>query len=91
MVGWLYWRIYETRFKKTDFRERFRKDFDSVYGKYLKPLSLFGFLKDDGKQIALSDRGAYWLHAFEDLFSINYISTLWGTSKAAPWPEKVVL
>jgi len=91
MAGWLYWRIYETRFKKMDFKKRFGKDFDSVYGKYLKPLALPGFLKDDGDQIVLSDRGTYWLHAFEDLFSIDYISTLWGTSKQEPWPEKVVL
>ena len=35
--------------------------------------------------------GTYWLHAFEDFFSIDYISTLWGTSKQEPWPEKVVL
>jgi oxygen-independent coproporphyrinogen-3 oxidase len=91
MAGWLYWRIYETRFKKTDFKKRFGKDFDSVYGKYLKPLAPLGFLKDDGEQIVLSDRGTYWLHALEDLFSIDYISTLWGTSKQIPWPEKVVL
>jgi len=57
----------------------------------MKPLALLGFLKDDGEQIALSDRGAYWLHAFEDVFSINYISTLWGTSKQEPWPENVIL
>lgn len=91
MAGWLYWRIYETRFKKRDFKKRFGKDFDNVYGKYLKPLAHVGFLKDDGEQIVLSDSGAYWLHAFEDLFSIDYISTLWGTSKQEPWPEKVVL
>jgi hypothetical protein len=39
----------------------------------------------------LSDRGTYWLHAFEDIFSIDYISTLWGTSKQNPWPENVML
>ncbi len=91
MAGWLYWRIYETRFRKMDFEKRFGRNFDSVYGKYLKSLALSGFLKDDGEQIVLSDRGTYWLHAFEDLFSIDYISTLWGTSKQEPWPDKVVL
>jgi len=91
MAGWLYWRIYETRVGKQDFHERFGKDFDSVYGKYLKPFAHLGFLKDDGEQIILSDKGTYWLHAFEDFFSIDYISTLWGTSKQTPWPEKIVL
>jgi coproporphyrinogen III oxidase-like Fe-S oxidoreductase len=91
MAGWLYWRIYETKFKKIDFSKRFAKDFDSVYGKYINPLALLGFLQDDGEQIDLTSSGAYWLHAFEDLFSINYVGTLWGTSKQEPWPQRVVL
>jgi oxygen-independent coproporphyrinogen-3 oxidase len=91
MASWLYWRIYETRFKRSDFQKRFGKEFDKVYGKYIKPLSLVGFLKDDGDEIVLSNNGTYWLHILQDLFSIEYISKLWGTSKQEPWPEKVVL
>jgi oxygen-independent coproporphyrinogen-3 oxidase len=90
-AGWLYWRIYETRFRKADYQERFGKDLDRVYGGYLKLLALLGFLKDDGEWIVLSDEGAFWLHAYEDIFSIDYISKLWGTSKRDPWPEKVIL
>jgi oxygen-independent coproporphyrinogen-3 oxidase len=91
MAGWLYWRIYETRFEKSDFKRRFGKDFNRVYGKYMKPLALLGFLKDDGERITLSDKGTYWLHVLEDLFSIEYVSKLWGVSKQEPWPEKLDL
>jgi coproporphyrinogen III oxidase-like Fe-S oxidoreductase len=91
MAGWLYWRIYETRFKRSHFKKRFGKDFDKVYGEYMKPLALLGFLKDGGEEIVLSDKGTYWLHVLEDLFSIEYVSKLWGTSKREPWPEKVIL
>lgn len=91
MAGWLYWRVYETRFKRSGFEARFGKDFDVVYGKYMRPLSLAGFLKDDGDEIVLSDSGAYWLHVVQDLFSIEYVSKLWGNSRETPWPEKVVL
>jgi coproporphyrinogen III oxidase-like Fe-S oxidoreductase len=91
MAGWLYWRIYEARFEKRDFQRRFGQDFDRVYGKYFKLLGLLGFLKDDGEQIVLTDKGTYWLHSLEDLFSIEYISRLWGTSKQKPWPERVLL
>jgi oxygen-independent coproporphyrinogen-3 oxidase len=89
--GWLYWRIYETRFRKADYQKRFGKDLDRVYGWYLKLLALLGFLRDDGEWILLSDKGAFWLHACQDIFSIDYISKLWGTSKRDPWPEKVIL
>lgn len=91
MAGWLYWRTYETRFMKKDFKKRFGKDFDNIYGRYVKLLSLLGFLNDDEGQIVLSDKGTYWLHVLEDLFSLDYISKLWGNSKQNPWPTKVAL
>lgn len=91
MAGWLYWRIYETRFKRSAFQKRFGRNFDKVYGRYMKPLALLGFLEDDGEEIVLSDSGTYWLHVLEDLFSLEYVSKLWGTSKQDPWPERVIL
>ena len=92
MAWWFYWRVYETRFKRSDFRKRFDKDFNEIWCKYIKLFSLFGLIKkDDGNEVVLSDRGSYWLHALEDLYSLDYISKLWGTSKQEPWPEKVVL
>ena len=91
MAGWLYWRIYETRFRKLDFRIRFGRDFDAVYGRYFRALRLLGFSKNDGDRVVLTDRGTYWLHALEDLLSIDYISKLWGTSNLDPWPHNVVL
>ena len=92
MAWWFYWRVYETRFKRSDFEKRFDKDFNSVYGKYARLIHLLGFVdRDDGNELILSDRGIYWLHALEDLFSLDYISKLWGTSKQDPWPEKVIL
>jgi oxygen-independent coproporphyrinogen-3 oxidase len=91
MAGWLYWRIYETRFIKLDFFKKFKVNFDTKYGKLIRSLSQIGFLKDDGQSIVLTDKGAYWLHAFEDWFSIDFISKLWGNSKNVPWPEKVIL
>jgi coproporphyrinogen III oxidase-like Fe-S oxidoreductase len=92
MAWWLYWRVYETRFKRSDFKKRFGKEFNEIYGKYIKLLSLSRLIKkDDKNEITLSDKGTFWLHALEDLFSLDYISKLWGTSKQEPWPEKVVL
>jgi oxygen-independent coproporphyrinogen-3 oxidase len=92
MAWWFYWRVYETRFKRSDFKKRFNKEFNKVYGKYIKLFSSLGLIgKDDGNEVILSDKGTFWLHALEDLFSLDYISKLWGTSKQEPWPERVVL
>jgi len=92
MAWWLYWGVYETRFKRSDFKTRFGKDFNEIHGKYIKLFSLLGLVKrDDGNEVILSDKGTFWLHALEDLFSLDYISKLWGTSKQEPWPKRVVL
>jgi oxygen-independent coproporphyrinogen-3 oxidase len=90
-AGWLYWRIYETRFSKGDYRQRFGEDLDTACGRYLRLGRWFGLLRDDGERIALSDRGAFWLHACEDLLSIDYISKLWGASRRDLWPERAIL
>ncbi len=67
-------------------------DFNNIYGKYIELLSLLGLLKkDDGNEVILSDRGIFWLHALEDVFSLDYISKLWGTAKQDSWPERVIL
>ncbi len=90
-VAWLYWRIYETKFSKADYCQRFGEAIDGDYGRLLRLLEHERFLEDDGERIVLSDRGAFWLHALQDIASIDYISKLWGTSKEIAWPEKVVL
>jgi hypothetical protein len=58
----------------------------------MKLFSLFGLTKkDDGNEVILSNEGIFWLYALEDLFLLDCIGKLWGTSKQEPWPEKVAL
>ena len=90
-AGWLYWRIYETQFRRSDYRRRFGEDLDRAYGRHLRMMRMMGFLKEDGDRIVLSDRGSFWLHACEDIVSIDYIGKLWGASRRELWPEEVVL
>lgn len=90
MSGWLYWRIYETKFCKSDFEKRFNVQFDETYGRLIKTWERLGYLKNGKDEIKLTDKGTYWIHAFEDFFSINYITKLWGTSQKNPWPEKII-
>jgi oxygen-independent coproporphyrinogen-3 oxidase len=91
MAGWLYWRIYETQFRKRDFLRRFQVEFDVVYGRYFRLLAALGLVTERSDTVALTDAGAYWLHALQDVFSIDYVSTLWGTSQQNPWPREVLL
>jgi len=91
MAGWLYWRIYETRLGRSDFERRFHRRLDTVYGGYLRLLSLLGLMTESESELVLTDAGAYWVHTVQDLFSIDYIDKLWGTSQEAPWPAEISL
>jgi oxygen-independent coproporphyrinogen-3 oxidase len=91
MAGWLYWRVYETAWTRSDFRSRFGSSFDAVYGPFVRALRAAGFCDDDGDRITLTNRGAYWLHALEDALSIASIGTLWGAATKEPWPQRVAI
>ncbi|NLT34383.1 MAG: hypothetical protein GXX83_00570 [Gaiellales bacterium] len=72
-------------------KELYRRDSAAAYVSYLRAARRLGFLRDDGEQIVLSDGGAFWLHALEDLLSIDYVGKLWAASGRKPWPEDAVL
>jgi len=91
MAGWLYWRLYETRFAKSAFEERFGESLDAVYGRYLGLATMAGLLRQRGDEVRLTDRGAYWLHALQDLFSIGYVDRVWGAARSQPWPPTMPL
>lgn len=91
MAGWLYWRLYGVRFEKQAFFERFGEPFDGVYGRAAGRLGALGLLHNDGSEIALTDRGAYWLHVVQDLFSLDAVGRLWGTAMGQAWPGRVEL
>jgi oxygen-independent coproporphyrinogen-3 oxidase len=91
MAGWLYWRLYGVRFQRHAFLERFGTSFDRVYGPTTRLLAALGFLQDDGREITLTNAGAYWLHVVQDLFSLDAVGKLWATAMANPWPPQVEL
>ena len=57
----------------------------------MKILKRLGYLNNGNNQITLSDKGTYWIHAFEDFFSIDYITKLWVISKNNIWAKKIKL
>jgi coproporphyrinogen III oxidase-like Fe-S oxidoreductase len=91
MAGWLYWRIYETHFRKDAFPARFGAQFDRVYGRLFILLAALQLCRIKDGEIVLRDGGAYWLHALQDLYSIDYVSKLWGASRIEPFPERLTL
>ncbi|MCD6468250.1 MAG: radical SAM protein [Thermoplasmata archaeon] len=91
MIHWLYWRIYETRIYKKDFNELFKKDFDETFGKIFLLLQLLGMAEDKGDRIVMTNRGNYWVHVLQNLFSLDFIGRVWSVCLKETWPKQVTL
>ncbi len=91
MVHWLYWRIYETRVDKKEFAACYDADFDDVFGRTFALFELLGFATDHGDVIEMTDRGNYWVHVLQNLFSLDFIGRVWQTCLAETWPRGMSL
>ncbi|MFO8133151.1 MAG: coproporphyrinogen-III oxidase family protein [Thermoplasmatota archaeon] len=91
MVHWLYWRIYETRVDKREFAARFDRDFDDMFGKTVALFGLLGFAVDNGDVVEMTDRGNYWVHVLQNLFSLDFIGRVWQICLEETWPQKIAL
>jgi oxygen-independent coproporphyrinogen-3 oxidase len=84
---WLYWRLYETRVDLEEFEERFAGD---RRARALLALVLrLGFAEKDCGQLRLNQRGAFWVHLAQNLFSLRYINDIWSVAKGEAWPRAI--
>jgi len=73
MMHWLYWRIYETKIVKRDFEREFGRNFDSTFGKIFSLFNMLGMSEDTGNEVVMTDRGNYWVHVLQNVFSLDFI------------------
>ena len=91
MMHWLYWRIYETKIVKRDFEREFGRNFDSTFGKIFSLFNMLGMSEDTGNEVVMTDRGNYWVHVLQNVFSLDFIGRVWEACLADKWPEQVEL
>ncbi|KAA0001286.1 MAG: radical SAM protein [Thermoplasmata archaeon] len=91
MLHWLYWRIYETKIIKRDFEEQFGRDFDSTFKKIFFLFEVMGMARDEGDKIIMTDRGNYWVHVLQNVFSLDFIGRVWDVCLSEKWPGEIEL
>jgi len=91
MAYWLYWRVYEMKLPGADFRELFGEDLEAVYGTWLGWLTRMGVFERENGSYRVTERAAYWVHRFQNEYSLNYINRLWGRCRQEAWPQEVRL
>lgn len=91
MAYWFYWRLYEMKASGADFKELFGRRFDDVFGGLMLVPRLLGLARKENGGTVVTEKGAYWIHRFQNEYSLNYINRLWGRCRAEPWPDEVRL
>ncbi len=91
MLHWLYWRIYETKIIKKEFEEQFGRDFDDIFKRIFRLFRMLGMARDEGDRIVMTDRGNYWIHVLQNVFSLDFIGRVWNICLADKWPNEIEL
>jgi hypothetical protein len=90
-IHWLYWQIYRTEIDPERYRALFGRELARDFGGLLRLLSWTGFVRRNGSGWHLTERGSFWSHRLQCLFSLTYIDELWQRCRAEAWPREVVL
>lgn len=88
---WLYWQIYRTSIDPTEYRLLYKRELEKDFRLLFLTMRLLGWLKPQGKQWQVTERGAIFVHLFQSLFSLSYIDILWTRCQSEAQPQKVVL
>jgi hypothetical protein len=85
---WLYWRFYDTRIPLDDLDAALGKDAPKAH-RWLRFMEKAGLTVHNGRDIQLTESGAFWLHLAQNYFALNYVNTLWTQARQEPWPQAV--
>ena len=91
MVYDLFWQAYTTRISPRDFQARFGRSLDGAYGLELRAARLLGWLRREGADWVLTDRGAFRFHLLEGHYTLAYIDRMWSLMGREPFPPGMEL
>lgn len=87
MVYDLFWRAYTTRISPGEFEACFGRSLDGAYGLELRAARLMGWLRREGEDWVLTDRGAFRFHLFEGHYTLAYIDRMWSLMGREAFPQ----
>jgi len=82
---WLYWKFYETSFRKKELKQSFGSYWKVIF--LIKLLKLLNFCTFSKNEIKLTERGSFWIHLIQNYFVLNYIDKVWSIMKKKDFPD----
>jgi len=88
-ADWLYWQIYNAHIDAAAYVERFGHAIEQDFGRLLRILCAFGYLRREASGYELTESGAIRVHRMQSVFSLNGIDAVWSACQRTSWPEEI--
>ncbi|GHU85157.1 coproporphyrinogen III oxidase [Clostridia bacterium] len=88
---YLFWNCYSMQIDPKVFEKMIGKPLAKMYGFELWVGELFGLLNFEGDVYKLTDKGAYYYHYIEQVYTMKYIDKMWNISRKQAFPKKITL
>ena len=90
-VYWLFWNCYNGYLSTEIYRNLFTSELVDDFSLFLSLGMFIGFLLKIPEGWILTERGSYYFHRIEQLYTHQYIDKTWHSSMKNPWPERINL
>jgi oxygen-independent coproporphyrinogen-3 oxidase len=90
-IYYLFWSAYSMKINKDKFEKIIGAPLDKMFGTEFFIAMKLGLIKKNGKIYELTDKGAYYYHYIEQLYTSAYIDKMWNVSRKKAFPDKIIL
>ncbi|MEG2291236.1 MAG: radical SAM protein [Clostridium sp.] len=90
-VYYLFWSCYSMKIDTEKFKKFFGVSLNKLFGLEILICRILGFIKKQGKEIYVTNRGAYYYHYIEQAYTTAYIDKMWNVSRKIAFPEQIIL
>ena len=91
MIYWLFWTAYSTKVNAKDFERFFGVPLEKMYGFELWIAKLLSFVTEENGTYAMTLKGAFYYHYYEDFYTLSYIDKMWGIMRKEAFPDRIEL
>lgn len=91
MVYYLFWMAYSTKVSGEDFQQFFGVPLRRAYGFELWLAKMLGFVTEQDGVYAMTLKGAFYYHYYENFYTLAYIDKMWGIMRKEAFPEEIRL
>ncbi|MDR1270210.1 MAG: radical SAM protein [Planctomycetaceae bacterium] len=90
-VYYIFWSIYGMKLNPLKFEELMGIPLKKLYGFELFVGKKLGFLIEKNGTYYLTDKGAYYYHYVEQIYTTAYIDKMWNISQKTDFPKQIIL